>query len=90
MIRQHLDYLIVRGPLHGSFPETTKSILIVFPQNVAQTEDFFRGYELHIVTERPYLGGFLRSKAAKDLWLREKLEGCQDLVATLVGVARQH
>ena len=74
----HLDDLMVRGPPRGYYPEPTKSIkksvLVVSPWNVLQAEAFFREYRFQIVTGSRYLGGFVRSKAAQDRWMGEKLE----------------
>ena len=85
-IRRHLENLMVRGPPDGFFPEPTTRILVVSPQNVPRVEDFFRGYGLQIVMESCYLGGFVGSKAAQDIWLGEKVEGWWDSVATLARI----
>ena len=42
------------------------------------------------MTGSRYLGGFVGSKEVQDRWLREKLEGWRDSVATLAGVERRH
>ena len=81
---------MVRGTPRGYFPEPTNIILIVSPWNVLQSEAFFQGYGLHIMMGSLYLGGFVGYKDAHDCWLGEKVEGWQDSVATLAGVARQH
>ena len=57
------------GPVHGYFPELTKSILVMFPQNLPRAEAFFRRYRLQIVTGCRYLGGFVGSKEAQDFWM---------------------
>ena len=58
-IRHHLDKMIVQGPPHDYFLETTKSVLFMSPHNVLRAEAFFWGYRLHIVTGRQYLRGFV-------------------------------
>ena len=58
-IQQHLDDLMVQGPLQGYFPEQNKSILVVSPWNSPRAEAFFRGYVLKIVKGIRYLGGFM-------------------------------
>ena len=55
----HLRDLQARGPPRGYFPEPTKSILVVAPQNVARAEWFFRGMGLKVVMDSRYLGGFI-------------------------------
>ena len=42
------------------------------------------------MTGGDYLGGFFRFKAGQDIWLGDNVEGWQDSVATLDGVAHQH
>ena len=66
---------MVRGPPRGYFPETIKSILVMYPRNFPQAEAFFQGYRLHIVTGSCYLGVFVGFKAAQDCWMGEKVEG---------------
>ena len=68
-IWQHLDDFMMRGPLHSYFLDLTKSILVVSLRNVPWSEAFFRDYGLQIVTGIRYIGGFVWSKAAQDLWL---------------------
>ena len=55
----HLRDLQARGPPRGYFPEPSKSILVVAPQNVARAEWFFRGMGLKVVMDSRYLGGFI-------------------------------
>ena len=81
---------MVQGPLRGYFPEPTKSILSVYPQNVPRVQALFRGYGIQIVTGGRYLGGFVGSKAYWDRWLGEKVEVWRDSVSTLAGVVRRH
>ena len=83
-IQRHLDDLMVKGPPQGYFTEPTRSIL------VPQADAFFQGYGLQIVTGSRYLGGFVGAKEVQDHWMGEKVEGYQDLVATLDGVVCRH
>ena len=89
-IRQHLDYLMVRGPLQGYFPELTKSILVVSHRNAPRIEALFRGYGIQIVTLSHYIRSFVGTMEAQDCWLGEKAGGWRDLAATLVRVACWH
>ena len=68
-MRRNLDELMVRGPLRGYSQETTKSVLVVFTQNVQQVEAIFRGYRLKIGTGSRYLGGFVGTESEKTQWL---------------------
>ena len=58
--------LQARGPPWGYFPEPTKSILVVAPQNVAREEEFFRGVGTTVVTVSRYIGGFIGEREAED------------------------
>ena len=60
------------------------------PRNVPQAEAFFWGYGLQVVMGSRYLGGFVETDTAQAWWLEERVEGWQDLVATLTGVAHRH
>ena len=58
-IQQHLDELMVQGPPQGYLPEPTKSILVIYPQNVPSAEDLFHRKGLQIVMGSRYLGRFI-------------------------------
>ena len=62
----------MRAPA-GLLPEPNKIILVVSLWNVPRLEDFFRGYDLQVVTGSRYLGGFVGKKVVQDMWLEEKL-----------------
>ena len=63
-ILAHIWDLQVRYPPRGYFPEPTNSILVVYPWNVAQAEDFFRWMGIKVVTRSRYIGGFIREGEA--------------------------
>ena len=65
-ILAHLWELQARGPPRVYFPEPTKIILVVAPQNVAREEEFFCGLGIKLVTGNRYIGGFIgKSEAEK-------------------------
>ena len=49
-ILEHLRDLQARGPARGYYSESTKSILVVAPGNVAWAEEHFSGLEIKVVT----------------------------------------
>ena len=67
----------------GYFPELTKSILVVAPQNGARAEEFFWGIGISVVTGSHYLGGFIGNQDVDTTWLDEKVQGLARLVSTL-------
>ena len=58
-ILAHLRDLQARGLPRGYLPQTTKSILVVDPRNVAREEEFYRKMGLKVVTGSWYVGGFI-------------------------------
>ena len=70
--------------------EPTKSILVVSPQNMARSEEFFRGMDMTEITGSRYLGVFIGNREAEATWLDKKLQGWAELVRTLLGVDHKH
>ena len=57
---------------------------------VAPSEEFFHGMELNIVTESPYLGGFIGDGATEKSCPTGRVEGWAESVGNLEGVSRKH
>ena len=89
-MQAHFQYLQVRGPARGYYPEPTKSILVVTQGNVSRAEEHFRGLGIWVVTGHRYLGGFMVDVSAEKEWSGKKLEGWTESIATLAGVALKH
>ena len=89
-VHAHFQGLQARGPARGYYPELTKSILVVAPENVARAEEHFRGLGIRVVTGHRYLGGFIGDAEAEQEWLREKVQGWTESVNVLAGVAHKH
>ena len=89
-ILAHLWGLQARGPPRGYYPEPTKSILVVAPQNVGQAEEFFWGMGIQVVMVHQYLGGFIGDREAENRWLADKITGWAESVETIAGVSRKH
>ena len=81
---------MVQEPLEGYFPEPTKSILVISPRNLSQSEAFFQRYRLQVVMGTWYLRGFFGMETVQTWWLEEDFKGWRDLVSTLAGVALQY
>ena len=73
-IQIQLD-LMGRGLDRGYFPDPTKSILVISGKNVQQSQMFFRGMGLKVVTGNLYLRVFIGDEAAEEMWLGEKIWG---------------
>ena len=89
-ILAHLRDLQERGLSRGHFPDPTKSILVVAPQNVSGAEEFFQGMGLKVVTGSRYLGGLIKDIEAEKIWLGGRVVGWVESVETLTGVSRKH
>ena len=89
-ILAHLWELQVRVPPRGYYPEPTKRILVVAPQNVARAEEFFWGMGIKVVTGHRYLGGFIGDSEVEKRWMAGKVTGWAESVETLAGVSRKH
>ena len=86
----HFRDLQLRGPARGYFPKPTKSILVVSEKNVPWAKEYFRGMGIQVVTGSRYLGGYVGERETEGQWLQEKVEGWDESVRTLTGVARKH
>ena len=84
-ILSHFKDIQVRGTPWGYFPEPTKNILVVAPQNLAKSEEFFWGIGILVVTGNHYLGSFIGNGDADTTWLYEKVQGWEGLMRTLSG-----
>ena len=89
-ILDHFKDIQKRGEPRGYLPDLTKSILVVSPRNVPTTEEFFQGMGVKIVIGSWYHGIFVGGRAAEENWLSEKVQGWEDSVKTLAGVACKH
>ena len=49
-LRAILEDLMVCPPLHGKFPDPTKSILVILKKDLLQEEEYFKGMEIRVVT----------------------------------------
>jgi hypothetical protein len=79
------------GPSYGFFPEPSKSILIVTPENKAAAESaFFADKGFTIVTGHRYLGSFIGDDADLDNWLSKKASAWELAVKDLATVATRY
>ena len=86
----HFRDLQLRGPARGYFPDPTKSILVVAERNVPRAKEYFRGMGVQVVTGSRYFGGFIGERETEDQWIKAKVEGWEESVRKLAGVAHKH
>ena len=78
------------GPAFGYFPEPTKSILIVRAHNRPEARSCFKDLRFQVETGSRYLGGYIGSKADRELWVQEKVTFWTSAVTDLAFAALSH
>jgi hypothetical protein len=81
-IRELMGYLEKRRPSYGYFPEPSKSILIVSPENKASAQNEFAGKGFTIIT-----GHRIGDEADLNNWLSKKASNWELTVKDLASVA---
>ena len=89
-LQDHLEDLMMCGPPLGYLPEPTKIIFVVSPKIIPQTEAYFRGMGLCVVTGSCYLGGFISEQAVETVWIKNKVQGLTSYLEVMDAVTRQH
>ena len=87
-IATYFNFLMMEGPARGYFPEPTKSILVVQPENVDRAKEALSHLGFSIVTGARYLGGHVGTTAKRDDWVAGKVEGWVTGVDALSRVAQ--
>jgi hypothetical protein len=78
------------GPTFGYFPEPSKSILIVRAHNRTRAKSSFDDLSFKVQTGSCYLGGYIGSKADRELWVQEKVTFWTSAVTDLAFAALSH
>ena len=87
-IATYFNFLMMEGPARGYFPEPTKSILVVQPENVDRAKEALSHLGFSIVTGARYLGGHVGTTAKRDDWVAGKVAGWVTGVDALSRVAQ--
>jgi hypothetical protein len=61
------------GPAYGYFPEPLKSILIARAHNRTRAKSTFDDLDFKVQTGSCQVGGYIDSKANRELWVQEKV-----------------
>ena len=64
--------------------------MVIAPQDVARSKEFFCGMVIKVVTGNRYLGGFIRESEAEKIWLARKVAEWAESVESLAGVSHKH
>ena len=71
------------GPRFGYFPEPSKCVVIVSPDNVKAATEAFAKVGFQVATGRRYLGGFIGKRDELQSWLASKTEAWTEVVDAL-------
>ena len=86
-IAKYFELLVSEGPARGYFPEPTKSILVVQPENVERATAALSHLGFTICTGARYLSGHIGTDAEKSEWVDGKVAGWVAGVEALSKVA---
>ena len=75
---------------HGSFPESSKSILVVAPHNVEQAKFEFAGLNFPVETGSRYLGSFTGEATERDNRIANIVDDWVYSIKKLAGAARDY
>jgi hypothetical protein len=89
-LRQFFLWLQEIGPVYGFFPEPSKSILIVRAHSRTRAKSIFDDLGCKVQTGSRYLGGYIGSKADRELWIQEKVTFWTSAVTDLAFAALSH
>jgi hypothetical protein len=70
-LREWLNILMLEGPKYGYFPEPQKSYLVVHSDYLKHAQEFFKDFNINIVTGRKFLGGYIGGQKDVHDWIVE-------------------
>ena len=71
-LETYFDSLTRQGPGRGYYPEPSKSVLILHPDNLEAGNFFGARHRFKVCTGAHYLGGYIGYDESKHDWLRER------------------
>ena len=74
---------LVRGPGRGYYPEPSKSVLIVHPENLEAGKEFDTCHGFKVCKGTLYLGGYIGDDDSKSDWLRERTLTWEKNISTI-------
>lgn len=86
-VRRWFDVLMREGPKWGYFPEPSKSVLVVKPNQETEAKTLFSDLKVSIVTSHRFLGGVIGTKDAKINFVKEKVAMWVDCIKKLSNAA---
>ena len=63
-----------KGPEQGYFPDPTKNIIVLHPQNLESIEKFRQRHGFKVCMSACYIGGYIGDEKTKGDWLKEHTE----------------
>ncbi|GAX18236.1 hypothetical protein FisN_31Hu011 [Fistulifera solaris] len=89
-ISKAMEILMRYGPARGYFPEPSKSVVVCRQSDEEKCSKILSKYEFKYVCGHRYLGGFIGSAAARDEYVKEKIENWTRTVNLLAEVAKKY
>ena len=71
-LETYFDSLTHQDPRRGYYPEPSKSVLIVRPENIEDRKVFGARHGFKVCTSTRYLGGYIGDNKSKIYWVRER------------------
>ena len=86
----NFDSMTRQGPGRGYHYDTTRSVLIVFPENIEAGKLFGARYRFRVCTGAHYLGGYIGGDKSKRDWLRERTLTWENNINTISKTAGKY
>ena len=88
-LREWWERTIRYGPAFGYYPKSSKSWLIVKPEQLTKAQELFEGTGINITTDgQKYLGGFIGTEKAVSNYVDELVDGWIDQLDVLSKYAK--
>ena len=72
-IETYFNLLTCQGPGRGYYPGPSKSVLIMYLENLESRKLFVARHGFKVCTGTHYLGGYIGDNESKHDWLRERM-----------------
>ena len=83
-LETYFDSLTRHVPGRGYHPESTKSVLIVHPENLEAEKLFGARHRFRVCTSARYLGGYIRDDESKRDWMIERTLTWEKNISTII------
>ena len=89
-LERYFNILKCNGPAWGYYPDPTKIIMILHPNNLEAEELLFRCRGFKVCTGARYLGGYIRDDESKCDWIKNRTEEWESNIRVLSKTADKY